>query len=184
MSFNLAQLALTNPGRLIVPLPRPKPAAPSYVMQHGACFGPGCDPATDIPCGFTSLGSLVTYFELGAPGANTWDYTGVYSMPWTTTATGVVVAASGITDIKRNVIYFASMYFTVAGASQAWYSLDQLGANVMPGVGPLVSNSVCSEYGLSYVAINPFASPWPSAAQYYTWGATVFNPTSWGLTQL
>jgi hypothetical protein len=171
-------------GRLVVPLPKPTKPGPTYVIHQGACFGPGCNPASDIPCGFTDLGSLLSYFEFGAPGAKAWTYNAVYSMPWVSALNGVVASGAGITTIAPHTIYFAAMYCSLATTGQAWYSLEQLGVAVGPSLAPLVSSANCGKYGLSYVAINPFGNPWPSSMDYYTWGATVFNPTVWGLPQL
>jgi hypothetical protein len=116
----------------------PKP----YTNQSGACWAPGVSPTKDLPCGFTNLGSLLLYFEVGSPIQG---YDSVYGMSWVSRHDAVLaLSPSGFRGV---------LYCSVGYASKGWYSLEQLGAEVSPDVQPVVSSAACTANGITYVAI-------------------------------
>jgi hypothetical protein len=164
-------------------LPRSIITTPVYAMQHGACWVPFASAANDLPCGFTDLGSLLTFFLVGTPAFN---FDAVYAMSWVSKASAILAYAPAY---PKWLSPTGVLYTSVGYAPHAWYSLQQIGAPDTPSVQPMVSSAVCKEYGLTWVAISldTPAKPTDGDGAGCTWFSCEFGwrtPVSGTLTEL
>lgn len=167
----------------LLKVPRGIITTPLYSVQNGACWVPFAGPSNDIPCGFTDLGSLLTYFLIGTPAFN---FDTVYSMSWVSKASAVLAYAPASADWASPT---GALYTTAAYASHAWYSLQELGAPDTPSVQPMVSPAICKDYGLTWVAISLDTPAKPSGGHGAgcTWFSCTFGwrtPATGTLTEL